>query len=120
MNVSPQDLVAIGAVVSAMVQLGKKALPGDWNEWGVEITGLFSALAVAAWVASQPGTLDRSAFFDLLTLWIGVFTTATGAYKIAKMVTNGVRQDDEDPADEVPPRILKQVRRLRPDEREAA
>lgn len=88
MVISPQDTLAIGATVTLLSQVTKRALPGDWDAYGVQICGFISLVSVITWVAQQGPITYTPPLFDWLTLWASIWSTSAGGYELSKMATS--------------------------------
>lgn len=102
------EVATISVVVTAIVQVLKKALPG--SGYGIYLAAIVSLVAVAAWVASgvtwPPARTDLWAFFSG---WASVFATAAGVYSISTTQTNGAgrahtKTEDVPPLPDTAPR----------------
>lgn len=108
MSVTPEQILAIAALVVAITQFVKRTFPGDIDEYGPLLSGVFSIFATVAWVYQyRPDALITS-WFDILILLTSVHTAAAGGYTVARQVTAvGGRQ-------------MRKLRAVRDEEREAA
>ena len=107
---TPTDIATIGATVTVLVQIAKRALPGEG--YGVYLAGLFSLLATLLWVVSADGyPPGRVEVWSIFAGFVTVFSTAAGIYSVATMPTASpprrppsapVAADDE-PSVEAPP-----------------
>lgn len=81
--------VAVGGLVLALTQSTKRWTP---EGWGPLIAALWTTLAMFVWAFSQVvWPPERTALFDLLAVWVAVYTSALGLYSAA-MVPSGSRQ----------------------------
>ncbi len=88
---SQEDIVAIGAAVTAVTQIIKRSLPGDGQ--GPAIVALLSFVAVVIWILSAPVfPPDRTQLWSLFTGWIAVWVAASGIYSGAQLVTTGAER----------------------------
>ena len=99
------------ATVTVLVQIAKRALPGEG--YGVYLAGLFSLLATLLWVVSADGyPPGRVEVWSIFAGFVTVFSTAAGIYSVATMptaspprrlFTHGYIAADEESAVEAPP-----------------
>jgi hypothetical protein len=81
--------VAVGGLVLALTQSTKRWTP---EGWGPLIAAVWTTLAMFVWAFSQViWPPERTALFDLLAVWVAVYTSALGLYSAA-MVPSGSRQ----------------------------
>lgn len=77
-------VLAVGAAVTALVQL-LKASPLPTQGWiPVALAFGLSALGVALWGISFTAAPDRSLVWGFFTGWLAVTGTAVGAYHLVK------------------------------------
>lgn len=81
-------ILAIGSLVTALTQITKRVWPGDMDEWGPLFAVLWSCVAVALWLWSQPEWPPRRTdSFAIAVGLAGILLSATGVYGIATMTT---------------------------------
>lgn len=81
--------VAVGGLVLALTQSTKRWTP---EGWGPLIAAVWTTLAMFVWAFSQViWPPERTALFDLLAVWVAVYTSALGLYSAA-MVPSSSRQ----------------------------
>jgi hypothetical protein len=79
-------VLAIGAAVTMLTAVAKTVLPADKASALAPYVALaLSLVATLVYVASLPVLPGRTDLFPLLVAWLGVFGTATGVYKVAKL-----------------------------------
>ncbi len=82
--------VAVGGLVLALTQSTKRFTP---EGWGPLIAAVWTTLAMLVWAASQPDWPPaRTAMFDLLAVWVAVYTSALGLYSAAMVPSNSRQQ----------------------------
>lgn len=87
MNITTEQTLAIATLVITSTQLVKRITPGDYDAYGPLIALVISIVASLAWVKQyNPDALLLSPF-DIMTLVMGVYTTAAGGYTVARQVT---------------------------------
>lgn len=100
------EVATIGAVVTVLVQIVKRAAPDDEGGYGIYIAGAVSFLAVLLWVLSgatfPPNRTDLWAIFSG---FVSVFATASGLHAISTTSTTSPprrRRADAAPAGDRP------------------
>lgn len=90
----PEDIVTIGATVTLLTQIVKRAMPKDGN--GPLIVALLSLIATVMWIVSAPVfPPDRTHIWTLFTGWASIWATASGIYSGASIVTTGAARVKE-------------------------
>lgn len=80
--------VAVGGLVLALTQATKRWTP---EGWGPIIAAVWTTLATLVYFVSQPDwPPPRGLYFDILAVWVSVYTAALGLYSAA-MVTSDSR-----------------------------
>jgi hypothetical protein len=81
--------VAVGGLVLALTQSTKRWTP---EGWGPIIAAVWTTLATLVYFVSQPDwPPPRSVYFDILAVWVSVYTAALGLYSAA-MIPSDSRQ----------------------------
>lgn len=92
-------VATVGALTTAVVQILKRSLPGDWDCYGPLFAAVVSLLGVLLWVYSAPQFPPaRTDVWPIAAGWVSVFATSVGVYQTVKMATSAT------PADETVPR----------------
>ena len=82
--------VAVGGLVLALTQSTKRFTP---EGWGPLIAAIWTTLAMFVWAFSQPDWPPvRTATFELLAVWVAVYTSALGLYSAAMVPSNSRQQ----------------------------
>jgi hypothetical protein len=81
-------VATIGALTTAVVQIIKRSLPGDWDCYGPLFAAIVSLLGVLLWVYSAPQFPPaRTDVWPIAAGWVSVFTSSVGVYQTVKMAT---------------------------------
>ena len=81
-------VATIGALTTAVVQIIKRSLPGDWDCYGPLFAAIVSLLGVLLWVYSAPQFPPaRTYVWPIAAGWVSVFTSSVGVYQTVKMAT---------------------------------
>lgn len=108
MSVTPEQILAIAALVVSGTQAFKRIFPGDIDDLGPLLSVVFSMIASVAWVYQYRPDALTTAWFDILVLIASVYAAATGGYTVARQVTN------------VGGRSMRKLRAVRDESREGA
>lgn len=78
------EVATIGATVMVLVQILKRALPGEG--YGIYIAGAVSLVCVVIYIASAAQFPPaRTDIWALFTGWVSVFATASGLHAVANV-----------------------------------
>jgi hypothetical protein len=102
--------VAVGGLVLALTQATKRWTP---EGWGPVIAAVWTTIAIAVYFLSQPDwPPPRGIYFDIMAVWVSVYTAALGLYSAATVTSSGRRAIGTGRGqEEVPTRKRRQRRR---------
>jgi hypothetical protein len=83
------SVIAISALVVALSQLIKWAIPNDRMSGmaALLIVAMLSAVGVGAWVFSLSTSVDKTWTFGILSAWVAVMLTSAGVFGFVNTAT---------------------------------
>lgn len=83
-----QAVATVGAVVTVLTQVLKKALPGE--RLGPYVAGAVSFVCVLLWVVSDASWPPKQTdIWSIFSGWVAVFATSAGIYSLSNIPTSG-------------------------------
>jgi hypothetical protein len=87
-GITPEGVLAIGALVMALTQITLRSIPGDHDEYAPLFAILWSCVGAGLWIYSQPNwPPQRTDMFSIAVALAGIILTAMGAKGAAVMTT---------------------------------
>lgn len=87
-GITPEGVLAIGALVMALTQITLRSIPGDHDEHAPLFAILWSCVGAGLWIYSQPNwPPQRTDYFSIGVALAGIILTAMGTKGAAMMAT---------------------------------